>query len=33
MPADSILVATAVVLMFATFAGAIAWADLQTREK
>lgn len=33
MPTDSILVAIAVVLMFAVFAAAVTWADLQTREK
>jgi hypothetical protein len=31
MPVDSILVSAAVVAMFVVFAGALFWADLQTR--
>ena len=33
MPADSMLVALAVTLMFVAFAGVLAWGDLQTRPK
>lgn len=32
MPIDNVLIVTAIVLMFATFAGVLAWAALQTRE-
>ena len=33
MPADSMLVAAGVVLMFVVFAAVLAWGDLQTRPK
>jgi hypothetical protein len=33
MPVDSMLVAASVVLMFAVFAGVLAWGDSQTRQK
>ena len=33
MPADSILVVASVIAMFAVFAVALIWADLQTRPK
>jgi hypothetical protein len=33
MPADSILVAVAVIAMFVVLAGALIWGDLQTRPK
>lgn len=32
MPLDSLLVTAAVVLMFVSFAGVMAWADLRTRK-
>jgi hypothetical protein len=31
MPIDTMLVATAVVAMFAVFAGVLFWGDMQTR--
>ncbi|MCK1516226.1 hypothetical protein IVB22_27660 [Bradyrhizobium sp. 190] len=33
MPADSMLVAAGVVLMFVVFAAVLAWGDFQTRPK
>lgn len=33
MPIDSMFVAVSVVVMFVTFAAALAWGDLQTRPK
>lgn len=33
MPADSMVVAAGVVLMFVVFAAVLAWGDFQTRPK
>jgi hypothetical protein len=32
MPTDTIILVAAIVLVFATFAGVLAWADARTRD-